>query len=121
MTDETWSSGEIVRSIRRIEETLTEMRAEQRAAGDRHVTREAWDSALAGLKEWKSQVSAEVINSNANVARLQQSVSDDVAGLRREVDERFDKVRLERVAFTKWSLSLGIPTIVSVLALILTR
>lgn len=97
MSPDTWSQPEIVRSLQRIERGVTELRQELRSTRDEFVPREVWDQAWAGLTEWKTVVSTDVVNLQAEAART-----------RKDIDERFAQERRDRLIGIRWGIGIGI-------------
>jgi len=103
-----WSNDDIVRALERMDDTLKEMRTDQRAANDRMVPRESWEMAMTSLKEWKGQVSAQVIDASADVGRL-----------RTEMDARFEKEAAKRTSAVRWAVGIAVPTILTVVGMVI--
>ena len=94
---DTWTHPEMVRALQRIETSLDALRVEVAGKHREFVPREVWEQAWAGLNEWRSAVSTDVVNLEAEAARL-----------RKELDDRLDAERTDRVAGNRWAVGLAI-------------
>lgn len=117
MAPDTYSQAELVRSVARIEEMLTEMNGRLRSD---YVPREAWEQAWAGLAEWKAQVAADIVNLEAGTARDRQAHEDAHRRLYDHVDKRVNAERADRVGGQRWAIGLGITSALGLIGTLLT-
>jgi hypothetical protein len=90
MAPDTWSQAELVRAIAELKSILSEMRAEQKAQRHEMVPREVWD-------EWKQNLATDLVNLEAEQARI-----------RKEVREEFASFRSEQRNTVRWSLGFAV-------------
>lgn len=117
MSPDTYSQAELVRSVARIEEMLTEMNGRLRSD---YVPREVWERAWEGLAEWKAQVTADIVNLEAEAARSRREHTDEHKELREYADKRVDAEREARVGGQRWAIGIGVTTALGLIGTLLT-
>jgi TRAP-type uncharacterized transport system fused permease subunit len=75
----TWSTPELVRAVRRIEETT--QRIEKRLSSE-YVRQDVYQADARGLEEWKREVAVDVVNIEAEQARIRKEHRDDIDAFR---------------------------------------
>ena len=73
--DAQWTQAETVRTIQRIEAGMLEIRDELRLQRRELVSRELWE-------EWKGQVATDIVNLEAEQARIRKDTRDELAEMR---------------------------------------
>jgi hypothetical protein len=119
-TTDDWSHPEIVRALGRIEQTITEVRDDQKKQRTEYVSREVWEQSWAGLADWKAMVVTDVVNLDASLTRHSRDHTQEHAEIRNHIDERVIAERADRVSGQRWALGIGITSILGLIGTLLT-
>lgn len=71
-----WSQPEMVRAIQRIERTQAETLSELRAQRSEYLHRDVYHADQKSLADYKSQVAVDIVNLEAEQARIRKDVRD---------------------------------------------
>lgn len=82
MSPDSWTQPEIVRAIQRIEKTQTETLAELRAQRAEYLHRDVYQADQKSLEAYKQQVAVDLVNVEAEQARVRQDLRAEVDAIR---------------------------------------
>jgi len=117
MSPDTYSQAELVRTVNRIEEMLTEMSTRLRSD---YLARETWERDNRSLDEWKAQVAADIVNIEATAARDRQSHEEAHRRIYDHVDRRVTAERESRVGGQRWAIGIGVTSSLGLIGTLLT-
>lgn len=75
MSPDTWTTAEMVRAIQRIEQAQASVLDELRSQRHETVSRDVWE-------EWKRQVAIDIVNLEAEQARIRKDMRTEIAEMR---------------------------------------
>lgn len=117
MTPESYSQAEVVRTLRRIEDAVTEVSGRMRSE---MVPREVWEESWRALAEWKASVATDVVNLEAGLARSERDHKDAHSRIYDHVDKRVSAEATARVSGQRWAIGLATTAALGLVGTLLT-
>ena len=117
MTPESYSQAEVVRTLARIEDAVTDMSARMRSE---YVPREVWEESWRALAEWKASVATDVVNLEAAQARSERDHRDAHTRIYDHVEKRVEGERTARVSGQRWAIGLATTAALGLIGTLLT-